>query len=81
MCALSIDELGTLPECGQEGLPSCMTMPTSAGSCPKSLAQFITRCERLSLARGVDDVVAAKALPLRKDLTKGMNPKKEHEVM
>lgn len=80
MRTLSMDELGTLPECGQEGPPSCLTTHTSTGSCPKSLVDFVDRCRRLSLTRSVADVVAAKAVPLRKDLAKGMNLKKKHEV-
>ena len=80
MCTLSMEELSALPDCEQEGRPPCVATPTATGSCPKSLVEFISRCGRCSLDRGVDDVVAANALPLRRDIARGMNPKKEHEV-
>ena len=80
MRTLTVDELGLLPECGWDGPPPCMATPTSTGSCPKSLVEFIDRCQWLSLPRSVSDVVAAKALPLKKNLAQGMTPKKRHEV-
>ena len=80
MSTLSMDELGMLPECRPEGVPPCVTAPTSVGSCPKSLSNFINSCQRLSLARGVVDAVTAKAIAIRKELAKGMTPKKKHEV-
>lgn len=80
MSTLSMDELGMLPECGPEGVLPCKTTPTSLGSCPKSLSDFINSCQRLSLARGVADVVAAKGINIGKELAKGMTPKKKHEV-
>ena len=48
--------------------------------CPKSLEHFITACRMFSVVREVSQEVKHCELVIGKDIARGMNPKKLHEV-